>query len=102
MGLTGALLFCAIVSLYIVMKTTLHEHVYHTLPALFPHYDGVDKPQCLFSGDDESINRLLETGDEVVLCPKAVFCISGLVGFTRNGQKVYTKGLPTGTVRAVI
>eukprot|EP00978_Attheya_sp_CCMP212_P006117 scaffold13787_cov59-Attheya_sp.AAC.6 len=60
MGLTGVLLFCAIVSL------------------------------------------LLKTEDEVVLCPKAVFRISGPVVFTRNGQKLYTKGLPTGTDRAMI
>ncbi len=57
---------------------------------------------CISSGDQLDINaRLALAGDEAVLCPGAIFELTGPVVFSADRQKVYTEGFPTDDRRAV-
>ena len=58
---------------------------------------------CIPSGDQAAINaRLVIVGDVAVLCPGAVFELTGLVVFSADRQQVYTEGFPTDDSRAVL
>jgi parallel beta-helix repeat protein len=56
---------------------------------------------CIDSGDQSTINAQLEgPGDAAILCPGALFQLTGPVVFTAARQQIYTKGSPTGDMRA--
>jgi len=56
---------------------------------------------CLASGDQNDIHaRLLEPGDEAVLCQGALFELTGPIEFTAERQSLYTEGRPTDDRRA--
>lgn len=58
---------------------------------------------CIPSGDQAAINaRLVAAGDVAVLCPGAVFQLTGPVVFSADGQAIYTQGFPTDDRRAVL
>jgi parallel beta-helix repeat protein len=58
---------------------------------------------CLASGDEQAIHAALTgPGSEAVLCPGAVFLLKAPVRFTAANQRLYTQGLPTGNMRAVL
>lgn len=58
---------------------------------------------CIPSGDETTINgALMWTGSEAVLCKGAVFNISNPIVFSRDYQKLYTSGHPTGDKRALL
>ncbi len=60
-------------------------------------------PSCLASGDQNTINAQLRgPGDSAILCPHAVFELTGPVVFTAADQQVYTEGLPSGEARATL
>lgn len=64
---------------------------------------GPSSDACIPSGDQHDINgRLNRTGDVAVLCPGAIFALTAPVEFSRDGQQVYTEGLPTDDQRAVL
>lgn len=58
---------------------------------------------CLNGGSQVDINAALHgPKQEAVLCPNAVFSLTGPVVFNKAGQKVYTQGQPVDDSRAVL
>ena len=58
---------------------------------------------CLGSGNETAINAALSSSSGIaVLCQGAVFDLRGPIVFTRDGQQLYTAGLPTGSTRATL
>jgi hypothetical protein len=57
---------------------------------------------CLSSGDETTINAALARADTVALCRGAVFELGGRVVFPRDGQRLYTEGLPRDATRALL
>ncbi len=71
--------------------------------AVTPVTPGSTQQPCLQSGDQNTINARLQGPDAIaVLCPGAVFQLTGSVAFTADGQQVLTAGLPTGDSRATL
>ena len=63
------------------------------------------KTECIPSGNEESINRVLATGGvfaEAVLCPNSVFYLHKPIVYTDIFQSVYTEGCPTDDSRAIL
>jgi hypothetical protein len=60
-------------------------------------------PTCLQGGSQVEINNALHgSQQEAVLCPNAVFSLTGPVVFNKAGQKVYTQGQPVDETRAIL
>ena len=58
---------------------------------------------CLESGDQNTINAQLQgPGSIAMLCPQALFQLTGPVVFTAANQQIYTQGQPTGDTRATL
>ncbi len=58
---------------------------------------------CLGSGDETTINAALSGPAGIaVLCRGAMFDLHGPVVFVRDGEQLYTEGLPTGSTRATL
>jgi parallel beta-helix repeat protein len=58
---------------------------------------------CLAGGDQNTINASLKFGgSEAVLCPGAVFKLTGPVIINSAHQKIYTQGYPEDDLRAVL
>eukprot|EP00957_Ditylum_brightwellii_P084015 6386687-Ditylum_brightwellii.AAC.1 len=58
---------------------------------------------CIPSGDQTSINTALSNPlSKAVLCPGAIFELTGPVIFNGSNQSLYTEGKPTGPDRAVL
>lgn len=58
---------------------------------------------CIGSGDTAGITAALSgQGAAAVLCPGAVFNLTGPITFTAANQQIYTQGLPTGSTRATL
>lgn len=67
-----------------------------------PRPTASQKP-CLASGNQDDINdRLRGPGDVAVLCPGAVFELTGPIVISADGQQVYTEGFPTDARRATM
>ena len=63
----------------------------------------VASASCLGSGNETAINAALSSSSGIaVLCQGAVFDLRGPIVFTRDGQQLYTAGLPTGSTRATL
>lgn len=74
-----------------------------TLAQPTPTAEPTEAPTCLQGGSQVEINAALHgPQQEAVLCPNAVFSLSGPVVFTAAGQKVYTQGQPVDDTRAVL
>ena len=60
-------------------------------------------PPCLDSGDQNTINAKLQgPGSTVILCPRALFDLTGPVIFNAERQQIYTQGLPVDDTRATL
>jgi hypothetical protein len=58
---------------------------------------------CLAAGDETTINAALAgPSGAAVLCRGATFDLHGPVVFGRDGEQLYTEGLPTGSERAAL
>lgn len=70
-----------------------------TLPSVPIHPYG----PCLASGDQNTINAALHgPGDAAILCPGALFQLTGPVVYTAAGQQIYTRGNPLDDTRATL
>ena len=60
-------------------------------------------PPCLESGDQNTINaKLRGPGSAAILCPGALFELTGPVVFNAERQEIYTQGLPADDTRATL
>jgi hypothetical protein len=60
-------------------------------------------PPCLESGDQNTINaKLRGPGSAAILCPGALFELTGPVVFSAERQEIYTQGLPADDTRATL
>lgn len=76
-----------------------------TTPPLTPTETAIPTPRtdCIESGDQNTINANLKgVGAAAILCPNAVFELTGPVVFNAERQKIYTLGYPTDDSRATL
>jgi Right handed beta helix region len=65
--------------------------------------EGPSAGSCLESGNQDTINaRLVGVAAVAMLCPGAVFELTGPVRITADKQQIYTEGFPTDDTRATL
>lgn len=91
--------------LFVFLLTACAPQATPPTPPAPPTKTAIPTPRtdCIESGDQNTINAKLKgVGAVAILCPGAVFELTGPVIFNAEGQQVYTLGLPTDDSRATL